>query len=172
MSSIWLWGEDLQLKEGNGLTTYYYCYICERLKKTQELSIMSNRRFIMLTHLIEDYNMDKATGLLKKYSKTVLTQLTIEDYPAKKLLIWSHNFDTFKQLLVQWVIYCHIAFFQFENIYFCQLLFFIYPGLKKYLPKASKIIYSWVIKVFKTQKGKLRKELKNACSIISISFDL
>ena len=33
---------------------------------------MSSRRSTVLTHLVEDYNMDKATGLLKKYSKTAL----------------------------------------------------------------------------------------------------
>ena len=42
MSHLWLWGEDLQLKEGHGSITYYYCYICERLKKPQELPIVSS----------------------------------------------------------------------------------------------------------------------------------
>ena len=86
-SHIWLWGEDLQLKEGDGSVTYYYYYICERLKKPQELPIVSSGRSTALTHLVEDHNMDKSTGLLKKHSETTPTQLTVEDYPAERSLI-------------------------------------------------------------------------------------
>jgi hypothetical protein len=32
--------EKLQLKEGDGSIIYYYCYICERLKKPQEFPIV------------------------------------------------------------------------------------------------------------------------------------
>ena len=35
-------GEELQLKEGDGSIIYCYCYICERLKKPQELPIVSS----------------------------------------------------------------------------------------------------------------------------------
>ena len=62
---------------------------------------MLSGRSTILTHLVKDYNIDKATGLLKKHGKTVPTQLTIKDYPAKRSLIWSRNFNTFKQLLVR-----------------------------------------------------------------------
>ena len=79
---------------------------------------MLSGRSTVLTYLVKDYNIDKAIGLLKKHGKTVLTQLIIEDYPTERLLIWSRNFNTFKQLLVQWVIYYYIAFFQFKNVYF------------------------------------------------------
>ena len=48
---------------------------------------MSSGRSTVLTYLVKDYNMDKATGLLKKYGETVLTQLIIKDYPAERLLI-------------------------------------------------------------------------------------
>ena len=61
---------------------------------------MSSRRSIVLTYFVKDYNIDKAIGLLKKHGKTVLTQLIIEDYPAKRSLIWSYNFNTFKQLFM------------------------------------------------------------------------
>ena len=72
-SPIWLQGEDLQLKEGDGSTIYYYCYIYKRLKKTQELSIVLSGRSTVLTYLVKDYNIDKATGLLKKHGEMVPT---------------------------------------------------------------------------------------------------
>lgn len=133
---------------------------------------MSTRRSTALSHLISDHNMDKNTGLLKKQSDPVQDQPTIEDYPTERSLIWSRNFDTFKQLLVRWIVCCHIAFFQFENLYFRRLLFFIYPGLEKLLPKAASTIHGWVIRAFETRKDELRKGLRSACSTISISFDL
>ena len=73
---------------------------------------------------------------------------------------------------MRWIVCCHIAFFQFENLYFRRLLFFIYPGLEKLLPKAASTIRGWVIKAFETRKDELRKELRGARSAISISFDL
>ena len=48
---------------------------------------MSSKESIILTYFIKDHNINKTTGLLKKYSKTVPTQLIIKDYLAKKSLI-------------------------------------------------------------------------------------
>ena len=69
-SPIWLWGEDLQLKESDGSTTYYFYYLCEKFNKLQELPIVLTGRSTALTYLIEDHNMDKTTGLLKKQGDT------------------------------------------------------------------------------------------------------
>jgi len=78
----------------------------------------------------------------------------------------------FKDLLIRWIVCYHIAFFQFKNAYFRQLLFFLYPGLNKFLPKVGNTIQKWVIDKFEDQKAKLRVELSQAHSAISISFDL
>jgi hypothetical protein len=52
--------------------------------------------------------------------------------------------------------YCHIAFFQFENEYFRSLLFFLYLGLEKLLPKAASTICGWVVKAYKRWKKELK----------------
>ena len=67
MLPIWLWGEDLQLKS-NGLIIYYFYYLYKKFNKPQELPIILTRRSTVLAYLIEDYNIDKTTGLLKKQS--------------------------------------------------------------------------------------------------------
>ena len=108
---IQLQGKDLQLKDSDALITFYYYYIYKKLNKKQELSIILSGRSIALTYLVEDHNIDKVTGLLRKRSESILTRPTIKDYPTKRSLIQSYNFNTFKQLLVQQIAYCYIAFF-------------------------------------------------------------
>ena len=105
--------------------------------------------------------MDRSTSKLKE-RPFKSNQPTIEEYPGQQSLELNRNFESFKQLLIQWIVYCHIAFFQFKNEYFCWLLNFLYPGLKKLLLKTANIIHNWVIKEFKNQKAQLRGELKEA----------
>ena len=171
-SPIWRWGEDIFLKDSNGKTTYFYCWLCEKQKRHQELMIVSKGRCTALDHLTEDHNMHRTSGELQNSSVPESDQPTIEEYPTRWALEMSRNFDSFKRLLIRWIVYCHIAFFQFENVYFRQLLFFLYPGLEKLLPKAANTIRGWVIAAYEKQKEQLKKDLKEARSAISISFDL
>lgn len=67
--------------------------------------------------------------------------------------------------------YCHIAFFQFENQYFRDILFFLNPALLSHVPKAAKTIRSWVMDAFWSKKQRLREDLRQPRSRISISFD-
>ncbi|KAF7567796.1 Dimer-Tnp-hAT domain containing protein [Pyrenophora tritici-repentis] len=80
--------------------------------------------------------------------------------------------EKFKELLIRWIVYCHIAFFQLENQYFRELLLFLNPALLNHLPKAAKTIRSWVINAFISKKQQLREDLHHSRSRISISFDL
>ncbi|KAI8396510.1 hypothetical protein FOFC_21058 [Fusarium oxysporum] len=80
--------------------------------------------------------------------------------------------EKFKELLIRWIVYCHIAFFQLENRYFRELLFFLNPALLNHLPKAAKTIRSWVMDAFLSKKQRLREDLQRSRSRISISFDL
>jgi len=77
----------LQLKDGDALTTFYYYYICKKLNKKQKLFIVLSGQSIVLTYLVEDYNINKVTGLLRKHSEFIPTQPIIKDYPIKKSFI-------------------------------------------------------------------------------------
>jgi hypothetical protein len=171
-SPIWKWGEDIQLMNSDGKTTYFYCYLCERQKRKQELMVVSTGRCTALDHLEEDHKMNRITGELHSHTTPAANQPTIESYPAQRMLDLQRNFEAFKQLLIRWIVCCHIAFFQIENIYFRELLFFLYPGLEKILPKAASTIRGWVTAAFEQRKEDLRKEMHEAHSAISISFDL
>ena len=80
------------------------------------------------------------TGEILSEKKADADQPTIEQYPEAKSLDINRNFEGFKALLIRWIVCCHIAFFQFENAYFRQLLFFLYPGLYKFLPRVGNTI--------------------------------
>jgi hypothetical protein len=49
-SPIWKWGEDIQLIDSDSKTTYFYCYLCERQKRKQELMIVLTGRCTALDH--------------------------------------------------------------------------------------------------------------------------
>ncbi|KAA8623773.1 Dimer-Tnp-hAT domain-containing protein [Pyrenophora tritici-repentis] len=85
---------------------------------------------------------------------------------------WKELVEKFKELLIRWIVYCHIAFFQLENQYFRELLLFLNPALLNHLPKAAKTIRSWVMNAFISKKQQLREDLHYSRSRISISFDL
>jgi hypothetical protein len=38
---------------------------------------------------------------------------------------WKNSIEKSTELLIRWIVYCHIAFFQLENQYFRELLFFL-----------------------------------------------
>jgi hypothetical protein len=101
-----------------------------RERRRQELMIVSSGRSTALEHLVSNHHMDKATGELNRCTATEEDQPTVEDYPQRKLLDLKRNFLMFKDLLIRWIVCCHIAIFQFENAYFQQLLFFLYLVLK------------------------------------------
>jgi len=92
--------------------------------------------------------MDKDTGQIQQPLPEDPNQPTIESFPNAHTLDRQRAFDGFKAILVRWIVYCHIAFFQFKNSYFRQLLYYMYPKLASLLPKAGKTIQKWVIYAF------------------------
>jgi hypothetical protein len=42
-------------------------------------------------------------------------------------ICWIADFEVLKALLLRWLVYCHIAFFVFENVYFLALLRHLNP---------------------------------------------
>jgi len=91
--------------------------------------------------------------------------------PAPADFISIFNLDTFKLLLIKWIVFCHITFIQVENKYFRDFLFFLNLILVTLLLSCNTI-RSWVLAEFKHRKEKLKKKLKRARSNIHLSFNL
>ena len=50
------------MKDSDGKTTYFYCYLCEKQKRQQELLIVSTGRTTALDHLELDHHMNRTSG--------------------------------------------------------------------------------------------------------------
>jgi hypothetical protein len=83
--------------------------------------------------------------------------------------------DKFRSLLIQWIVYCHIAFSLLENNYFRRLLrvlTFLNPPLGELSAQWYGVMFrKWALAEFRTQKERVKKELRSARSNIHLSFD-
>jgi hypothetical protein len=82
------------------------------------------------------------------FSPTVYQQLTKQ---------WT--LSEFKDLLVRWMVYCHIAFRMVENEYFRDLIKFLSSSLGGILPRAISTIRSWIMEAYLTEKVTVEREL-------------
>ncbi|RYC77207.1 hypothetical protein BFJ63_vAg19919, partial [Fusarium oxysporum f. sp. narcissi] len=168
-SHIWKYG--LQYIRGSDKKEVYYCHECTAGKNKQELFVINGTSKVR-NHLEQKHQIDSQSGIKKHSStrKSVLDQQ--KSAAATNTFFWKDSMEKFKELLIRWIVYCHIAFFQLENRYFRELLFFLNPALLNHLPKAAKTIRSWVMDAFLSKKQRLREDLQRSRSRISISFDL
>jgi hypothetical protein len=169
-SIVWVYGEDIQLRQ-DPTKRFWYCYLCEQQHRQQELPVSGKGNTTALDHLESKHQIDRKTGELKSTKKDP-SQPSIIDFNTISTLVFKRRFDEFKELLIRWIVYCHIAFFQIENGYFRELLFYVFPGLTTLLPKARLVIRRWIKEAFDIRKERLRRDMEEAHSSISISFDL
>jgi len=87
------------------------------------------------------------------------------------------NKDTFKQLLIQWVVLCHISFRQVEEPSFRLLLSYLsatsasYTSIPQSLPRSGSTVRAWTMQLFLQQKQALIILLESPCTI-HFTFDL
>jgi hypothetical protein len=149
----------------------YYCHECAVGKYKQELFVINGTSGVR-NHLEHKHQIDPQSGV-KRHSSTRKSVLEQQNgAAATNTFFWKDSIEKFRELLVRWIVYCHIAFFQLENPYFRELLSFLNPALLNHLPKAAKTIRSWVMNTFISKKQQLREDLRLSRSRISISFDL
>ena len=168
-SHVWKYG--LHYIRGSDKKEVYYCHECAVGKYKQELFVINGTSGVR-NHLEHKHQIDPQSGVKRHNStrKSVLEQQN--GAAATNTFFWKDSIEKFRELLVRWIVYCHIAFFQLENPYFRELLSFLNPALLNHLPKAAKTIRSWVMNTFISKKQQLREDLRLSRSRISISFDL
>ena len=87
------------------------------------------------------------------------------------------NKDIFKQLLIQWIVLCHISFHQVEQPSFRLLLSYLsatsasYTAIPQSLSRSSTTLRTWTIQLFNQQKQVLILLLESP-SVIHFTFDL
>ena len=114
-SHIWKYG--LKYIRGSDKKEVYYCHECAVGKNKQELFVINGTSRIR-HHLEQKHQIDPQSGIKRKGSirKSVIDQQV--DAAASRTFFWKDSVEKFKELLIRWIVYCHIAFFQLENQYF------------------------------------------------------
>ncbi|KAH7471583.1 hypothetical protein FOMA001_g13376 [Fusarium oxysporum f. sp. matthiolae] len=155
-SHIWKYG--LQYIRGSDKKEVYYCHECTAGRNKQELFVINGTSKVR-NHLEQKHQIDPQSSIKKHSStrKSVLDQQ--KSAAATNTFFWKDSMEKFKELLIRWIVYCYIAFFQLGNRYFRELLFFLNPALLNHLPKAAKTIRSWVMDAFLSKKQRLREDL-------------
>ena len=120
-SKIWDWGKALVRKKDQ--KEVYYCYRCERENKRQLLPILNGTKGGR-DHLISHY-IDPDTGLLQ--TSTGKKQTLYE-------VVRKADYTEFKTLLIQWFVFCQLAFFMVENMMFRELITCLNSALGGLLP--------------------------------------
>ncbi|KAI8396506.1 hypothetical protein FOFC_18604 [Fusarium oxysporum] len=111
-SHIWKYG--LQYIRGSDKKEVYYCHECTAGKNKQELFVINGTSKVR-NHLEQKHQIDPQSGIKKHSStrKSVLDQQ--KSAAATNTFFWKDSMEKFKELLIRWIVYCHIAFFQLEN---------------------------------------------------------
>lgn len=87
----------------------------------------------------------------------------------KIALLFNHN--TFKRLLIRWVVSNNVAFTMMDSESFRKLIIYLQPRLEGSLPGRT-IVRSWIIDEFAVLKQLVIAELRKAQGLIHICFDL
>ena len=77
-----------------------------------------------------------------------------------------------RSILIQWIIYMHIALSIIKNEYFETFLRSMSPTFELVIPKVGNIICNWVLDIFIIKKQYIHKNLRINKSQINLTFDL
>ena len=176
-SIIWWYREDVVKEESDSKNQVWYCYLCEQQSvEMNKPLVVGEGNHGILHHLKHYHKINRYTGMKASTTTSSNTPSSADSSISGAFNRQQHlltaQFQVFKDLLIRWIVYCHIAFFQLENDYFRKLIFWCSPGLERYLPKAAKTIRAWVMQVFNERREKIKQEMREAYSRIYISFDL
>jgi hypothetical protein len=93
-SVIWLYGQDLQSKKDE--KRVWYCYLCEKQRRQQDLPAISSGNSTALDHLHLKHDIDKTTEERKSIrgESVESSQPSISDYQDMRSIIFSRRLDS------------------------------------------------------------------------------
>jgi hypothetical protein len=162
-SLAWKYGETL-IRTSDKVEVFY-CYECELKGNCQQLPVLNGTTGAR-QHLRNKHRLDPDSGeLIQKPEKS---GNNTEVFTVVQTKEWT----TFKQLLLRWFVFCQLALFMLENLYFRELMNYLNKGLASLLPKSSKTLRNWIMEEYVELKKSVADELSWACSNIHITFDI
>jgi hypothetical protein len=164
-----IWKNGFEIIHAESGSKHFYCRLC--LDKEVDLAYKPLRlsgTSPIHAHFRSKHNLNQAGNVIECGDRSSSRAPTTSPAPE---FVFKSVLERFKFLLVQWIVFAHISFLQIENKYFRDLLTFLSSSFASFLPSRNTF-RNWVLEEFKTQKKRLRKELKKARSNIHFSFDL
>lgn len=158
-----IWGKDkgfeiVDVKTGK---RHYYCIqCCDKEKDESYVPFLVKGTSNITHHWRIKHGID---------AKGKPVQKSTENTPVN--LLSAFDFDFWRLALIQWIVYCHIAFSQIENLYFRKMVELINASVAAFLP-CRNTLRKWIMDEFERRKRRKRHELRAAKSNIHISFDL
>jgi len=97
------------------------------------------------------------------------------DYKRRCLsTIATHDVDpaVLEQLYVRWITTCSVSFRMAKQAEFRALLCFLNPAIDNWLPNSPSTIRSWTLRIYETQKLRVKREIQSALSKVHFTVDL
>jgi hypothetical protein len=168
--TAYIWNYGFEIIHATSKTKHYYCRLCldEKEGDKSYKPLTMNGTSSILTHFRSKHNRDKQGNIINPTSAP--PSGTASPMPDSQIISLS-ILDKFKLLLIQWIVFCHIAFSQVENAYLLALISFLSEAFAKLMP-SRVTVRGWISTEFHKRKTTLSKELRRARSKIHLSFDL
>jgi hypothetical protein len=161
ISHVWDKDKGYEIVEVKTGKRHYYCIqCCDNEKDESYVPFIIKGTSNITEHWKNKHGIDK-TGkpVSKKKRSSTLGLVSIIDFNAWKLLF------------IQWIVYCHIAINQIESMYFRKLVKHLNEAVAALIPSRNTI-RKRITEEFERRKKDLRHELRAARSNIHISFDM
>lgn len=160
-SHVWDKDKGFEIVDVKTGSKHYYCIeCCDRQKDDTYVPLVTKGTSNIVDHWKRRHNIDQ-NGKPMQTSKR----------DTSSSLVSLFDFNAWKLVFIQWIVFCHIAFSQIDNLYFRKMLTFLNEGIAALIP-GRNTIRRWVVEHFERRKRELRHELRAARSNIHISFDL
>jgi len=123
-----------------------------------------------LRHLRKCHKVDKMGRRIQPKQSTIKEGISGAARTVAQV-VSRFNANTFRYLLVRWIVTMHIALTCVESDTFRDWVLYIAPRLEVYLVKSANTIKRWILWEFAKQHRYIKKELTTARSRIHVSFD-
>jgi hypothetical protein len=156
-SVIWALGEEYE-RDGK---KHWRCGVC---KKNKMLAIDSGTSST-LRHLKKKHNIDNKGRRIQTKQKPIIEAFTSGARAAATTVAQvatRFNANTFRYLLIRWIVTMHIALTCVESVAFRDWILYVAPALEVYLVKTGDTIRKWILWEFAKQRRYIRSELISA----------
>ena len=136
-SNTWIWQHGIQIIH-NG-KPHWRCRLCRHNPKQYACGSTKHPIEHLRTHRLTERG-----PMEPESSNSIIRQAFGNSLPRIRF-----NSDVFKQLLVQWIVLCHISFRQVEQPSFCLLLSYLasisatHTSIPKSLPMSGNTVRTW-----------------------------